>query len=474
MKRNAKQTALGGRWRLGLLAAVAAAFLVAPVASALAAEDSEIVFSGAGAGWVKGKAGAEGGVPHIECHWNGTEIDIGTPEPGKCETEAQTVGPFKGITVVQEADAGSEFTEWKVLEGSNVGCTNKTGKQCGVISPPIKIQATFNLEPKHWALNLATSSSNGGSGSFECEDITAATPAAPCASGAEFLENHEVKVIPVASTGSEFVEFNGENGGECSGATCMVTSVETAKNVNAQFDHETFSFSTTEEGEGTVKCAVNGGTLEACPSSTTYGDSIEVVAAPNGVEYVLAEISGTGDAEGCTASPCTFTIDGPGGSSVTAKFKTAAFKDSAKVETVHGEVPETTTLEAEGCEDVDLGEFIPGENANYAETCGVTLTSTGAETKFRASDESAEHTGHLVQGSYFLPSALEVKAVDSESKGTGSATPQPLSPVTMLTFTEPIAKDATTVTFRQHIGVHDGLHTGVYSKTITLTLEQTA
>jgi hypothetical protein len=29
------------------------------------------------------------------------------------------------------------------------------------------------------------------------------------------------------------------------------------------------------------------------------------------------------------------------------------------------------------------------------------------------------------------------------------------------------------VFFRQHIGLHDALHTGTYAKTITLTLEQT-
>ena len=37
----------------------------------------------------------------------------------------------------------------------------------------------------------------------------------------------------------------------------------------------------------------------------------------------------------------------------------------------------------------------------------------------------------------------------------------------------PVSKDAVGIGFRQPIGEHDPLHTGVYAKTITLTLEQT-
>lgn len=135
-------------------------------------------------------------------------------------------------------------------------------------------------------------------------------------------------------------------------------------------------------------------------------------------------------------------------------------------------MPQTTSLESE-CEDVDLGEFIPGVTDDYSNSCGLVLTSTGAESTLSASDESATNTGHLVQGSYFLPSLLEASATDSEAKGTSTGVQTMETPATLLEFAEPIAKDATTVEFTQHIDEHDGLHTGVYAKTITLTLEQT-
>jgi hypothetical protein len=93
-----------------------------------------------------------------------------------------------------------------------------------------------------------------------------------------------------------------------------------------------------------------------------------------------------------------------------------------------------------------------------------------------AEDESGTHTGHLVQGSYFLPSVLKSKATDSEAKGSSAglvSLNESPGAVTLLTFGVPIAKDASTLEFSQHIGENDGLHTGVYAKTITLTLEQT-
>ena len=62
--------------------------------------------------------------------------------------------------------------------------------------------------------------------------------------------------------------------------------------------------------------------------------------------------------------------------------------------------------------------------------------------------------GHLTNGAFSLPEALQV----SFSKSTWNG---------------PASNDASTITFRQHIGAIDALRTGAYSKTLTFTLSTT-
>ena len=62
--------------------------------------------------------------------------------------------------------------------------------------------------------------------------------------------------------------------------------------------------------------------------------------------------------------------------------------------------------------------------------------------------------GHLTNGAFSLPEALRVEF----SKSTWSG---------------PVSNDASTITFRQHIGAKDALRTGAYTKTLTFTLSTT-
>lgn len=360
---------------------------------------------------------------------------------------------------------------WVLKNAVSLGgsCAPEEVEFCGALDlnelTSFTIKANFKPEPKHWALNRSTSGT--GSGTFECE--VNGGPKEACK--AEYVENDSVKVITKAPTGSKFVEFNSENGGECSGATCTVTSVETAKHVNAEFNLESEAFTPTVEGEGNLQCKDNGGGLTACAGSYLWGHTIEVVATAN-PENSLKEISGLGSASACVASPCTFVIKAA--SSVKAKFVSNKIRSVQEPE-VKGNVPQTTTL-GSTCTIVDLEEFIPGSNANYHKTCGLTLTTTGEETTLTATDKSAIDTGHLVNnesgGPWELPSALEAGATATEGSPVMSGL-KPLSPVTLLTFKVPVSNDAATLEFNQKIGAHDGLRTGKYSKTITLTLEQT-
>lgn len=437
------------------LAVVASLFV--STATASAASPAIIEFAGAGSGTVVGVP-PNAGEPPIECHWNGSEIDVGMPEAGKCESTT-VEGEFEGLLAEHIADPGSEFGGWEAIEGVPVGCA-PFGELCGVLTfgEPVRIRATFVGIHIDAFLDLSTAGS--GSGSLACDTGSGAEPCA-----AAYVEGTEVTLVPEASAGSEFVEFTGD----CSGPSCELTMDETHSVVGV-FALETFSFSIEVIGEGTVECRVNGGGLGACPWSVPYGDEIELVATPNSVETVLASIGGSGSAAGCTESPCSFTITES--SSVTAQF-VSVFRPSPDESNVLGEVPQTTSLEA-ACEDVYLGEFLPGVAANYSNTCALVATSTGAETELSGSDESAFHTGHLVQGPYFLASPLEARAEDKGGHGGvgGPLAPLP-SPATLLSWATPIGADNVEVEFNQPIGLHDPLHHGTYAKTIMLTLEQT-
>ena len=144
------------------------------------------------------------------------------------------------------------------------------------------VEATFVSIAPNQKLNLTTSGT--GTGSFECEDITEATAAAPCVSGDEFPENDEVKVIPVEDPGSEFVEFNNENGGECTGATCTVT-MSAERNVNAVFNEIPklkLNLSTSGTGTGSFECEdITEATAAApCVSGDEFPENDEVKVIP--------------------------------------------------------------------------------------------------------------------------------------------------------------------------------------------------
>jgi Collagen triple helix repeat (20 copies) len=105
------------------------------------------------------------------------------------------------------------------------------------------------------------------------------------------------------------------------GSICEVTMDE-EHSVGVVFDLITVSFAVVQEGEGTVECEVNGGSVESCVSSYFYGDEIKVVATPD-AENVVESITGSGSAAGScvneeTSGTCEFTITED--SSVTVEF----------------------------------------------------------------------------------------------------------------------------------------------------------
>jgi hypothetical protein len=137
-----------------------------------------------------------------------------------------------------------------------------------------------------------------------------------------------------------------------------------------------------------------------------------------------------------------------------------------------GTVPATLSLTLGSA--ASFGPFAPGVAKDYAATASATVLSTAGDATLSVADPSSSATGHLMNGTFSLPSALQVKGSSAAGTGSnfadvgGSAAPTPV-----LTYSGPTSNDAVTMTFQQHIGSTDALRTGTYSKSLTFTLSTT-
>jgi predicted deacylase len=114
---------------------------------------------------------------------------------------------------------------------------------------------------------------------------------------------------------------------------------------------------------------------------------------------------------------------------------------------VGGTVPATLSLTLGA--PASFGPFTPGVEKDYTASTPATVISSAGDATLSVSDP-----GHLMNGAFALPSALEVTFSKS-------------------TWTAPVANEEVTIAFKQHIGASDPLRTGSYSKTLTFTLSTT-
>jgi hypothetical protein len=227
----------------------------------------------------------------------------------------------------------------------------------------------------------------------------------------------------------------------------------------------------------------NAGTWKGGPETFTYqwlrcdesGASCAPIAGAESNEYTVTEE----DIESTLRFEETAT-NGLGSASATSAQTAVVPKagegsgESSKAGEVYGEVEQETSLLESTCEEVFLGTFKAGVEETYENSCNVTATSTGAATSLTAADEGSEAVGRLVNGSYSLAQPLQVQGTDTEGLGgvsTGFGTVEPEH--TLLNWAVPLSADLVQVDFKQLIKKHDPLHTGTYSKVITLTLKQT-
>jgi PKD repeat protein len=131
---------------------------------------------------------------------------------------------------------------------------------------------------------------------------------------------------------------------------------------------------------------------------------------------------------------------------------------------ISGEVPGTLSVSL-GAPAV-FAPFTPGVPGDSAASTTATVISTAADATLTVADASATATGHLVNGTFVLPQALQVK--------TGAAPFAALTaPVLLRSYAGPVAKDVVAVDFKQSIAETDGLRSGKYGKTLVFTLATT-
>ena len=132
----------------------------------------------------------------------------------------------------------------------------------------------------------------------------------------------------------------------------------------------------------------------------------------------------------------------------TAGVQTYVWSSAGVPGDVGGSVPATLSLTLGA--PANFGAFTPGVERDYDASTTANVISTAGDATLSVSDP-----GHLANGAFTLPSPLQV----SLSKSAWTA--------------PPVANDAVTIAFKQHIGANDALRTGAYSKTLTFTLSTT-
>src|SRR5215475_3238803 len=83
-----------------------------------------------------------------------------------------------------------------------------------------------------------------------------------------------------------------------------------------------------------------------------------------------------------------------------------------------------------------FGNFTPGVAKDYSSTSTANVVSTAGDAALSVADASSTAPGHLVNGTFTLPTALKASAASPAGTSTGSAAVSG-SPLTLLTYSGP-------------------------------------
>jgi alkaline phosphatase len=114
--------------------------------------------------------------------------------------------------------------------------------------------------------------------------------------------------------------------------------------------------------------------------------------------------------------------------------------------------------------------FQPGVAKDYTASLVANVISTAGDATLAIADPALTTTGHLVNGNFALPEALQAKSGTAAFAPIGGAP----APTVLTSWNVPVSNASVPVDFKQSIKAADALRTGTYAKTLTLSLSTTS
>jgi hypothetical protein len=218
-----------------------------------------------------------------------------TSEPAGIDCGADcTAQVAHGSTITLSAVAGA----WSVFAGWSGGGCDGTGTCALTVTADVSVTAAFALA-EHSIVVVKDGNGNG----TVVSDPTGIACGDDCE--AEFTAGSTVTLTATPDADSE---FDGWEGGGCSGTGACAVTVDDAKTVTATFTLETFPLvvETTGDGEGTVTSSPAGIVCgQACSADFDTGTSVTLFAAPS-----VGSTFGGWTGAGCTgAGNCVVAMD---------------------------------------------------------------------------------------------------------------------------------------------------------------------
>jgi hypothetical protein len=219
------------------------------------------------------------------------------------------------------------------------------------------------------------------------------------------------------------------------------------------------------------------------------GPAIDVTSPVEGKDYAVGAVvpavftcTDESGVESCTGQSANIDTATTGAHTYTVTGKDTAGNVTTKTVTynvlhddadgnVSGSVPGTLSLTVGA--PASFGAFTPGVARSYDASTTANVVSTAGDATLSVADPAATNAGHLVNGAFALPQALQARALNAASPGTVFANVSN-APLSLLSYGGPISNDPVSLQFRQAIGSTDALRTGTYNKTLVFTLSTTS
>ncbi len=197
-------------------------------------------------------------------------------------------------------------------------------------------------------------------------------------------------------------------------------------------------FATTDQGKAPALPA----TVKSLDLATGVTSDVPVAWAP--VDPAGYANAGTFTVKGVAGVTVPAAGRGQAMTAVTATVDVSTFRNGD----VSGTVPATLSLTLGAS--ASFGTFVPGLEHVYEASTTADVVSTAGDATLSVSDP-----GHLANGAFALPQALQVLGVPKS-------------------YAAPVSHDVVTIGFRQPIGATDALRTGTYTRALTFTLSTMA